>query len=61
VTGGGVTVPGDHGERGDSMDLSLETRINALLTQLENPHLEGYEVEAIKEKIQFLQSLQEQH
>lgn len=42
------------------MELSLEERINRLLNQMEDRNLAAYQVEAIQEKIKFLQSLQEQ-
>lgn len=42
------------------MDYDIDARINRLLNQLEQPDLEDYKVESIKDKIQFLQSLKEE-
>lgn len=41
------------------MELNLETRINELLDQLENPNLKSYEIQAVQSKIEFLRSLEE--
>lgn len=40
--------------------MDLEQRVNGYLDQLENPNLKKYEVEAIKDKIDYLKGLQMQ-
>ena len=40
--------------------VDTEETVSNLVKQLENPHLQPYQILAIKEKIEFLQGLEQQ-
>ena len=52
---GSVTSAG-HAKEGEPVDLDMETRINQLLDQLEDPKTSEAEIKRIKKKLEILRA-----